>query len=202
MSNQSPHNLVFASHNEGKFNEMQLLFKDTPIEISFLKALGAPDIPETGLSFHENALIKARAAAKHTGKPAFGDDSGLCIHAFNNEPGIYSARYLGDYTSYHDKMQQIIDNMNGIDNRDADFVCVIAYVKHADDQWPRFYEGVWKGRIHDKMEGTYGFGYEPFFVDSASNRCAGTMTPSEKLLYSHRRQAINKFIKDLIEPSL
>lgn len=200
MCKKATHNLVFASHNPGKFDEMQALFKNAPIEISFLKALGAPDVAETGLSFHENALIKARAAAKHTGKPAFGDDSGLCINALNGDPGIYSARYLSKEASFNQKMAHVLSQLEGNEDRSAFFACVIAYVRHADDQWPRFYEGIWPGFIHDKIEGDHGFGYDPIFIDAKTNRCVGTMTSSEKILRSHRSQAVNKLLEDLVGP--
>lgn len=193
---QTETKIVFASHNRGKFKEMSDLLRPINIDLIFLGDLNQEDIDETGLSFHENALLKARKASELTGLPALGDDSGLCVKALNNQPGIYSARYNGVESSFESKMQKLLSSLEGERNREAFFVCVLAYVENANDPMPKFYEGLWHGLIAQEMQGTHGFGYDPIFFDPKHNLCVGEMTATMKLKLSHRAQATNIFIKE------
>lgn len=193
--NNNPKKIVFASHNRGKYKEMSEIFKPHNIELIFLGDHSSTDIEETGLSFHENALIKARKASELTNLPALGDDSGLCVSALNNQPGIYSARYNGVESSFQSKMIKLLEELKDEKNRKAFFVCVLAYVENATDPIPKFFEGFWHGFIADEMKGTHGFGYDPIFFDPNQNMCVGEMDASLKIHLSHRAKATNLFIQ-------
>ena len=188
--------LVFASHNRGKYKEMSYLMADLGIELVFLGDHSDIDIEETGLSFHENALLKARQASQLTGLPALGDDSGLCVKELNNEPGIYSARYNGASSSFESKMLKLLATLKNQHERDAFFVCVLAFVKNDLDPLPRFYEGFWHGQIANEIKGEHGFGYDPIFFDPEYQLCVGEMASDQKLKLSHRAKATRAFIDD------
>lgn len=194
MSNELK-KIVFASHNRGKYKEMSQILNPYNIELIFLGDHCDEDIDETGLSFHENALLKARKASEITGLPALGDDSGLCVDALNNQPGIYSARYNGVESSFESKMIRLIDELKDKDNRKAFFVCILAYVENANDPIPRFYEGFWHGSIAREIRGTHGFGYDPIFIDPEHNTCVGEMDAATKIQLSHRAKATSLFIQ-------
>ena len=184
--------LVFASHNRGKYKEMSYLMADLGIELVFLGDHSDIDIEETGLSFHENALLKARQASQLTGLPALGDDSGLCVKALNNEPGIYSARYNGASSSFESKMLKLLATLKNQHERDAFFVCVLAFVKNDLDPLPRFYEGFWHGQIANEIKGEHGFGYDPIFIPIKEKITFGQMPKSKKIKMDHRYLAFKK----------
>lgn len=194
--NKEAQKLVFASHNRGKYDEMSSLFAQYNIDLVFLGDHSKEDIDETGLSFHENALIKARKASELTKMPALGDDSGLCVKALNNQPGIYSARYNGTESSFKSKMIKLLDELKNENDRKAFFVCVLAYVEYANDPIPKFYEGFWNGVIAKEIKGQHGFGYDPIFFDPKQAMCVGEMDKSMKLKLSHRAKATKLFLEN------
>ncbi|CAN5682090.1 RdgB/HAM1 family non-canonical purine NTP pyrophosphatase [soil metagenome] len=196
--------LVVASGNAGKLRELQALLADSGIECIPQAALGVTDIEETGLSFVENALLKARHATRVTGLPALADDSGLCVDALDGAPGLYSARYagaLGDATGGPPPSGRAMDAANvgkllaaldGVPDarRDARFCCVLALLRHPHDPQPLLAEGRWEGRILHAPRGDHGFGYDPVFLDPASGLSAAELAPADKHLVSHRGQAL------------
>lgn len=188
--------LVFASHNEGKYAEVRALFQNKQLNLSFLGDYTKEDVEETGLSFHENALLKARFCAKTTSKPSLGDDSGLCITALDLQPGIFSARFAGEGKNFDANIQKVLDLMSDVQQRSAYFVSVLAYVNHAEDPLPRFYTGFWQGEIAHQKAGHQGFGYDPIFIDQDTGTPIGTMPHTQKIMLSHRTKAIQAFFSD------
>ncbi|MAH61345.1 MAG: non-canonical purine NTP pyrophosphatase, RdgB/HAM1 family [Legionellales bacterium] len=188
--------IVFASQNVGKYVEAKALFQNKQFTLSFLGDYTQEDVEETGLSFHENALLKARFCAKVTSKPSLGDDSGLCITALNLQPGIFSARFAGEGRNFDANIQKVLDLMADVKQRSAYFVSVLAYVSHAEDPLPRFYTGFWQGEIAHQKEGHQGFGYDPIFIDQTSGIPIGTMDQEQKIMLSHRTKAIQAFLSD------
>ncbi|WP_374355986.1 RdgB/HAM1 family non-canonical purine NTP pyrophosphatase [Thermomonas sp.] len=184
--------LVLASSNAGKLVELRDLLGDTGIELHAQSGFGVGDAEETGLSFIENAILKARHAARATGLAALGDDSGLCVDALDGAPGLYSARYAGRHGDSEANIDKLLGNMQGIadDARTARFVCVLALVRHANDPMPLVAEGVWEGRILHARSGSNGFGYDPVFF-SPAHGCGAAELPSEtKNRESHRGKAL------------
>lgn len=194
--NQFPKEFVFASQNRGKFKEMQALFASIDTTVRFLGDITTEDVEETGLSFYENAILKARFASKLTQLPALGDDSGLCINALNLQPGIYSARYAGMEKDFNKNIQKVLLNMQDIKDRGAFFVCVLAFCNHANDPLPKLYGGFWHGQITLEPKGTHGFGYDPIFFDSEHQCTAAEMGQLIKNRLSHRSKALEKLLKD------
>ncbi|MAJ81952.1 MAG: non-canonical purine NTP pyrophosphatase, RdgB/HAM1 family [Legionellales bacterium] len=188
-------NIVFASHNKGKFLEIKDLFSEKGIELDFFGDYSNEEIEETGLSFHENALLKARFTAQKTSKPALGDDSGLCIQALDQKPGIHSARFAGEEKNFDANIQKVLSLMENKPNRSAYYVCVLAFVRHANDPLPQFFEGLWHGNIASHPEGTNGFGYDPIFIDQQTHQSIAKMPIADKIQKSHRTIALNHFFK-------
>ncbi len=146
---------------------------------------------ETGNTFTDNALIKARHAARLTGLPAIADDSGLCVDALDGAPGVHSARYAGDDASDDDNIDRLLDALQGAGNaaRGAAFHCVAVFVRAADDTMPLIAEGTWRGEILGERKGNRGFGYDPVFFDPRAGKSAAMMSAAEKNARSHRGQA-------------
>ena len=159
--------LVLASGNAGKLAELRALLGDAGIDLHAQSEFGVDDAEETGLTFIENAILKARHAARATGLPALGDDSGLCVDALNGAPGLYSARYAGTHGDAGANIAKLLDALREVpeQRRTARFVCVLALLRHADDPQPLIAEGVWEGRILASPRGEGGFGYDPVFFD-------------------------------------
>ncbi len=159
--------LVLASGNPGKLAELRDLPGDADIELHAQSEFGVDDAEETGLTFVENALLKARHAARATGLPALGDDSGLCVDALGGGPGLYSARYAGSHGDSAANIAKLLDALRDVPEmqRSARFVSVLAFLRHADDPQPLIAEGVWEGRILFAPRGDGGFGYDPVFFD-------------------------------------
>jgi XTP/dITP diphosphohydrolase len=157
--------LVLASSNAGKLAELRDLLGDAEVELHAQSEFGVQDADETGLTFVENALLKARHAARATGLPALGDDSGICVDALDGAPGLYSARYAGGHGDSAANISKLLDALHGVPEtgRSARFVCVLALLRHAEDPQPLIAEGVWEGRILDAPRGEGGFGYDPVF---------------------------------------
>lgn len=184
--------IILATSNPGKIKELEQLL--TPAECIPQTALGISSAEETGLSFIENAIIKARHVSTLANKPALADDSGLVVPALNGEPGIYSARYAGIKANDEDNIQQLLRNMSGLpqEQRAAYFYCAIALIQHAKDPTPLIATGVFHGVISMKSSGTNGFGYDPVFYVN-EYRCTAAELPAKiKNRISHRAKALSK----------
>lgn len=191
-ANSSPARIVLASGNAGKLDELRALLAGAAIEFVAQGALGVDDADETGLSFVENAILKARHAARVTGLPALADDSGLCVNALDGAPGLYSARFAGihgDHAANNDKLLHALDG-KAEGQRNAFFICVLALLQHADDPAPLIAEGRWHGRILSKPQGTHGFGYDPLFQPDGHQQSAAELDGELKNHISHRGQAL------------
>ena len=183
--------LLLASSNAGKLAELRELL-GAGFQLHAQSEFGVGDAGETGLSFIENAILKARHAARAAGLPALGDDSGLCVDALGGEPGLYSARYAGRHGDSEANIDKLLGALAGVpdDARGARFVCVLALVRHADDPMPVIAEGRWEGRILHARSGSGGFGYDPVFF-SPAHGCSAAALPAEvKNRDSHRGIAL------------
>ncbi len=185
--------LVLASSNAGKLAELRELLGDG-FDLHAQSEFGVVDAEETGLSFVENAILKARHAARETGLPALGDDSGLCVDALRGAPGLYSARYAGAHGNSEANIGKLLGALDGIDDgqRGARFVCVLALVRDGDDPQPLIAEGVWHGRILRERRGEGGFGYDPVFHSPAHGCSAAELPATVKNRDSHRGLALAK----------
>ena len=194
--------LVLASSNAGKLVELRDLLGDTGIELHAQSGFGVGDAEETGLSFIENAILKARHAARATGLAALGDDSGLCVDTLDGAPGLYSARYAGSHGNSEANIDKLLGALDGVadEQRNARFVCVLALVRHADDPMPVVAEGVWEGRILHARIGSNGFGYDPVFFSPAHGCGAAELPAATKNRDSHRGIALAKLRERLTNP--
>ena len=183
--------LVLASGNAGKLAELRDLLGDG-FTLHAQSEFGVRDADETGLSFIENAILKARHAARATGLPALGDDSGLCVDALHGAPGLYSARYAGVHGASDANIDKLLREIDGIADpaRTARFVCVLALVRHADDPMPLIAEGRWEGRVLRARRGSNGFGYDPVFFSPLHGCSAAELPADVKNRDSHRGQAL------------
>ena len=188
--------VVLASSNPGKLSELRALLKPAGLQVVPQDVLGVEPPEETGVTFVENALIKARAACAATGLPALADDSGVVVDALGGAPGVRSARYAGEGASDSDNLATLLEALAGIDppERGAAFVCAIVYLRHAQDPCPIVCEGVWRGRILDAPRGDGGFGYDPVFFVETLNRTAAELSRAEKNTVSHRGQALAQLL--------
>ena len=184
--------LVIASGNAGKLAEFRRLLGDAGIDCVAQGELGVGDVEETGLSFVENALLKARHAARATGLPALADDSGLCVDALGGAPGLYSARYAGTHGNARANIDKLLDALRDVpdERRGAHFHAAIVLLRHAGDPQPLIAEGSWHGRIAHAPRGDRGFGYDPVFIDPDRNCSAAELDPALKNRISHRGQAL------------
>lgn len=186
--------IVLASGNAGKLAEIQNALADFGVALISQKSLGVIDAIENGLSFVENAIIKARHAATITGLPALADDSGLEVDFLNGAPGIYSARYAGENANDAANNQKLLDALKNVpvEKRSARFVCVLVYMRHANDPMPLICQGSWQGRILEQPDGDGGFGYDPLFFVPDLNLTAARLSKTEKNAISHRGQALSE----------
>ncbi len=184
--------LVLASGNAGKLAELRAMLAGQPFEIVAQGELGVEDVPETGLTFVENALIKARHAAAVTGLPALADDSGLIVDALGGAPGLYSARYAGIPTDDAANNAKLLDALREVPpgRRGARFYAVIVLLRHPEDPQPLIAEGRWEGEIIAAPRGDGGFGYNPVFLDPVHGLTAAEMDAATKNRLSHRGQAL------------
>ena len=190
---------VLASSNPGKLAEMSALLDPAGVRVVPQDALAVEPPAETGLTFVENALIKARAACAATGLPAVADDSGIVVDALEGAPGVRSARYAGPGASDADNVARLLEALRGVApaERGAAFVCTIACLRHARDPCPIVCEGVWEGRVLDAPRGDGGFGYDPVFFVEAPGRTAAELSFAEKNAVSHRGQALAQLLERL-----
>ncbi|WNG27272.1 RdgB/HAM1 family non-canonical purine NTP pyrophosphatase [Cystobacter fuscus] len=186
--------LVLASHNAGKLKEMQAMLADLPLRIVSAGELGVGDVPETGLTFVENALIKARHTCAATGLPALADDSGLIVDALGGAPGLYSARYAGSPTNDAANNAKLLEALCDVpaERRTARFYAVLVLLRHAEDPQPLICEGSWEGVILREPRGSNGFGYNPLFLDPVHGLTAAEMAPAQKNAISHRALALRQ----------
>ena len=196
---------VLASNNKGKLAEFNRLFGDANLDVTIIPQgqLGIEDAIEDGLSFVENAIIKARHASRASGLPAIADDSGICVPVLSNAPGIYSARYAGEHGNDGKNNAKLIADLQPI--RDAQpntpiagmFVCILAMVRHADDPLPIIAQGLWQGEILEAPHGDGGFGYDPLFWLPEWQASAASLSAEDKNRISHRGQAIQQLLAQL-----
>ena len=183
--------ILLASNNGKKIAELSAILASFGIEIKAQRDYGIEDVPETGLTFVENALIKARHAARQSGLPAIADDSGLCVPALGGTPGIYSARYSGEGDAGNNR--KLLAALENVQDRRAYYVCLIVYLRHADDPLPLIAQGLWHGTIALEARGDGGFGYDPLFVPAGDSRTAAEYSAAEKNSISHRARALAAF---------
>lgn len=193
--------VVLASHNAGKIREFKELFKPFHIDLLTQADLGVNDIEETGLTFVENALLKARNASRVTGLPAIADDSGLVVPALGGAPGIYSARYAGEAANAKDNIAKLLQALKDVpdEKRQASFHCVLVYISHENDPTPLICDGQWSGVILHAPKGEDGFGYDPIFYVPSEKRTAAELPLALKNTMSHRGKALQLLIQSLAE---
>ncbi|WP_036770665.1 XTP/dITP diphosphatase [Photorhabdus australis] len=191
--------VVLATGNPGKVRELAQLLADFGLDIVAQTELNVDSAEETGLTFIENAILKARHAAQVTGLPAIADDSGLSVDILGGSPGIYSARYAGENATDQQNMEKLLDSMKDIpdDQRQAQFNCVLVYMRHAEDPTPLVFHGRWTGIITRQPAGNGGFGYDPIFYIPELGCTAAELTGEQKNAVSHRGQALKMMLDTL-----
>ena len=192
--------LVLASNNKGKIAEFEKLFAglNLPVEVIAQGKLNIDDAIEDGLSFVENAIIKARHASRISGKPAIADDSGICVPVLGGAPGIYSARYAGEHGNDAANNEKLLADLKAL-RKDGQaiegmFVCVLALVQHAEDPLPQIFQGIWTGEVLEQARGENGFGYDPLFWLPELGISSAEMSKEDKNKISHRGKAIKKLV--------
>jgi XTP/dITP diphosphohydrolase len=188
--------VVLASGNVGKLREFSELLAGTGFEPVRQSEMGIEPPPETGATFLENALIKARNAARIAGLPAIADDSGIEVDALDGAPGVYSARFAGEGASDEENLAKLLGALQGLprERRGARYRCVVVFVERFDDPQPLVGEGTWEGQIIEGRRGKGGFGYDPAFVPRGESRTVAEMASDEKHQNSHRGQALRAFL--------
>jgi len=189
--------IVLASNNAKKLKELDAILAPLGWELIPQGELGIPEADEPHVTFVENALAKARHAARLAGMPALADDSGLCVEALGGAPGVQSARYAGEPKSDARNNEKLLAALAGRDSRAAHFVSVIVFVRHADDPQPLIAEGEWHGEIIAEQRGAGGFGYDPLFFVPAFGKTAAELEPAVKNGISHRAQALQSLLASL-----
>lgn len=195
----SPRNLVLASGNAGKLRELNALLETLGWNVMPQSDWGIPEAVENGLSFVENAMIKARHASEHTDLPALGDDSGLMVDALDGAPGIFSARYAGTDANDRANIQKLLQELEGLEEqaRQAHFYCAMVLVRHSKDPAPLIATGKWNGRILEIPVGAGGFGYDPVFWVPTHNCSSAELPATVKNSISHRGQALAALMKQI-----
>ena len=189
--------LVLASNNPGKLAEFQTLLAPLHFDVRPQQALGIPEAPEPYLSFIENALGKARHAARLSGLPALADDSGVCANALAGAPGVFSARYAGEPKSDARNNAKLVADLDPHTDRSAYYYCVLVYVRHADDPQPVIADGRWDGTIRATPSGAGGFGYDAHFYLPEHACSAAELSAEQKNRFSHRGQALRALVEKL-----
>jgi XTP/dITP diphosphohydrolase len=194
--------LVLASNNAGKLREFQRLFSEIDIELIPQGQLGVSEAEEPHVTFVENALAKARHAARATGLPALADDSGICVPVLGGAPGVYSARYAGEPKSDACNNAKLVADLADHIDRRAFYYAVLVLVRHADDPRPLIAEGRFDGEVVDVPQGEGGFGYDPYFFVPSLGKTVAQLTPEEKNPISHRGRALAELMAKLREDGL
>ena len=191
--------VVLATGNKGKVKELARMLSGLGIEVLPQSEFAVVDVAETGSTFVENAIIKARHAAKQTGLPAIADDSGLAVDVLGGEPGVHSARYSGDNATDQCNITKLLDAMADIpkNKRQAKFLCVLVFMRHADDPSPIICQGEWYGEITTEQQGENGFGYDPVFWVEEQNCSSAQLSPEQKNGLSHRGKALTLLLAQL-----
>jgi XTP/dITP diphosphohydrolase len=191
--------IVLATGNKGKVKELAAMLSSLSIEVLSQSDFAVTEVPETGRTFIENAIIKARHASKHTGLPAIADDSGLAVDALGGAPGVYSARFSGENATDQSNITKLLGAMADVpnDKRQAKFLCVLVYMRHADDPLPIICQGEWCGEIMTEQQGDNGFGYDPIFWVNQQNSSSAQLTPQQKNDLSHRGKALKLLLVQL-----
>lgn len=191
--------VVLATGNAGKVRELASLLNDFGLDVVAQTELNVESVEETGLTFIENAILKARHAAKVTGLPAIADDSGLAVDFLGGAPGIYSARYAGEEASDRQNLEKLLDALKEVPDaqRQAQFHCVLVYMRHADDPTPLVCHGSWPGEIAREAAGCGGFGYDPIFFVPSEGKTAAELSREEKIAISHRGRALKLLLEAL-----
>ena len=201
MSDLEQNTIIIASNNKGKLIEFEDALAGTSCQFIPQDEYSVPEAEETGSTFVENAILKARNACIHSNMPAIADDSGLVVPAINDEPGIYSARYAGENKSFPNNIEKLLHELNETpqEQRYAYFICVLAYLRHPDDPIPMIFQGIWEGEITFEPKGDKGFGYDPVFYVPEHQCTAAQLELDIKNKISHRAQALNNFKRFLIQ---
>jgi len=193
--------VVLATGNKKKVEELNALLADLNYAVVPQSEFNVESVPETGTTFVENAIIKARHAARITGLPAIADDSGIEVDALLGRPGVYSARYAGEDASDQDNLEKLLEEMNGVPPvlRSARYWCVLVYMRHADDPTPIICQASWEGSLATEPSGENGFGYDPIFNVPDLDCTAAELEPATKNRLSHRGKALAQLAKALQE---
>lgn len=193
--------VVLASSNAGKVREINQLLAQQQIQVIPQSEFDTPEAEETGLTFVENAILKARNASRHSGLPAIADDSGIEVDALKGAPGIYSARFAGPACDDQANNDKLLADLKEVpdEERTARFQCVLVYLRHAEDPTPLICQGTWEGRILHSEQGENGFGYDPLFLVPEFGCSSAELSPEQKNALSHRGQALRKLLAALSE---
>ncbi len=193
------HKIILATGNPGKLREFSAVLAGLELNIAPQSDFNTPEAAETGLTFVENALLKARNAALHTGLPALADDSGLAVDALNGAPGLYSSRYAGFGANDRANIAKLLHELHGVptERRTARFVCVLALLRHPADPTPLICQGTWEGVVLAEPRGVTGFGYDPVFFIPTEQQTAAELEPAVKNRLSHRGQALAQLRQQL-----
>jgi XTP/dITP diphosphohydrolase len=189
--------LILASNNAGKLKEFNEILGPVGFTLHAQGEFNVPEAEEPHATFVENALEKARHAARLTGLPALADDSGVCVNALGGAPGVVSARFAGEPKSDTRNNEKLVADLAVHADKSAYYYCVLVYVRHADDPQPVIADGVWAGEITANARGAGGFGYDPHFYIPALGKCVAELTPAEKNGLSHRGQALRALVEKL-----
>ena len=189
--------LILASNNAGKLKEFSALLAPINFDLHTQSEFNVPEAEEPHVTFIENAIAKARHAARLTGKPALADDSGVCVNALGGAPGVYSARYAGEPKSDQRNNEKLIADLAAHADKSAYYYCVLVFVRHADDPQPVIADSRWNGEMIATPRGQGGFGYDPYFWIPELEKTAAELTSEEKNRVSHRGQALRALIKKL-----
>ena len=201
MTRMPPQQVVLASSSAGKLEEFRSLLADAGFDVLPQADFDVTDVEETGLTFVENAILKARNACRKSGLPAIADDSGLEVEALMDKPGIYSSRFAGVEGEERDSAnnQKLINSLHGLarDERTARFQCVLVYMRHAEDPTPIICQGTWEGLLLHQSSGDGGFGYDPLFYVPEHDCSAAELSKADKNAISHRGQAMRQLLQQL-----
>ena len=192
---------VLASNNKGKLREFNDMFSNMSINVLPQAEFDIEEVEETGLTFVENAILKARNAALHSGLPAIADDSGIEVDALKGAPGIYSARYAGIGSSDKDNLSKLLQALEGVptEERTARFQCLLVYMRHENDPTPVICQGTWEGVILEAPQGENGFGYDPVFFVPEQNCSSAELSSEVKNSLSHRGKALKLLAHQLVK---